>query len=199
MGVRGGIYGPIGESAHRLCDPLCFLTPGGVQGIVSHHSFHIPPATVHVPFFRRKKKNAASPSDAPIKRPPITGTIQVAGRAWTVREEKRQGPRTQILILTAEDTSDSEMHIRPNPGNEAQALEDVEPLAFDPLYRWFSTGDTERWEARLLVSEDTGAQLIKFICWGIGVFEGTYPFSNGLGFRSDDELRQLLDDMRTAD
>lgn len=150
-------------------------------------------------FFRRKKKNKSEQPAVEKRRPPITGTISVGGRPWTVREEKRQGPRTQILILSAEDGSESEMHIRPNPGNEAHTLEDVEPLAFYPLYRWFTAGDDKRWEARILLSEDTGTELIKFISWGIGVYEGRYPFNDGLGLRSDDELRDLLVKLRAVE
>jgi len=146
-----------------------------------------------VRFFRKRK----APDQAP--RVPLSGTVTVGGRGWTVREEKRQGPRPQILILNAVDDPASEMHIRPDPGNEARALEDIEPLALTPTYRWFEDLKGNRWEARIVLPDPPTSTLIKLICWGVGVFEGTYPFGNGLGLRTDDELVTLLNDLRDRD
>jgi hypothetical protein len=143
-------------------------------------------------FFRRRKDPPAEPPPRTL----LTGTVTVAGRGWIVREEKRQGPRTQILILNAVDAPSSEMHIRPDPGNEARALEDVEPLALTPTYRWFEDEVGHRWEARIGLPDPPTATLIKLICWGVGVFEGPYPFDNGLGVRTDAELVALLEDLR---
>lgn len=144
--------------------------------------------------FFRKRKKTPDPQHAP--RIPLAGTVTVGGRTWTVREEKRQGPRPQILILKAVDAPSSEMHVRPDPGNEARALEDVEPLAMSPTYRWFEDGKGHRWEARIVLPDPPTTTLIKLICWGVGVFEGIYPFPDGLGVRSDRELVDLLDTFR---
>jgi hypothetical protein len=143
-------------------------------------------------FFFRKNKRKQEQGDAQNQptRPMINGAVQVGGLEWTVREEKRQGPRPQILILSASDGS--EMHVRPSPGTEAAALEDVEPLAADPAYRWFTDPDGVRWETRMVVPDPPTRMLVKFIAWGVGVYEGPYPFTNGLGLRSDTELRDLL-------
>ena len=62
--------------------------------------------------------------------------------------------------------------------------------------RWFTDGDGVRWEARIVVhSEGKGPdrELVKFISNAREVREGDYDFPGGLGLRSDDELRQLLD------
>ena len=132
----------------------------------------------------------------------IQGVVTVAGREWTVREEKRQGAQAQaaqLLILEAVDGSKSEMHVRPAPGREASTLDDVEPLAFEPLYRWVTDTDGTRWEVRLVVPDPPVRQLVKFICWGSGVFEGAYPYADGLGLRTDSELRDLLADLKRTE
>ena len=142
-------------------------------------------------FFRKKKrKQEQGAPQGQSKRPMINGAVQVGGLEWTVREEKRQGPRPQILILSASDGS--EMHLRPSPGTEAVTLEDVEPLAADPAYRWFTDTDGVRWETRMVVPDPPTRMSVKFIAWGVGVYEGLYPFTNGLGLRSDAELKELL-------
>ena len=89
------------------------------------------------------------------------------------------------------------MHVRPNPGQEVHALEDLEGPASDPSHRWFCDSDSQRWEVRMVQSDSpTPTLLIKFICWGVGVFEGPYAFRGGLGTLRDDELRQILLAMR---
>ncbi len=57
----------------------------------------------------------------------LTGVVQTGGYKWKVREEKRQGPRSQIFILTAVDSPACEMHIRPMPGTEAKTIESPAP------------------------------------------------------------------------
>ncbi len=129
----------------------------------------------------------------------IHGVVTVAGREWTVREEKRQGAQAQaaqLLILEAVDGSESEMHVRPGPGREASTLGEVEPLAYEPLYRWVTDADGRRWEVRMVVPDPPVRHLVKFICWGTGVFEGAYPHDGGLGLRTDTELRDLLADLK---
>ncbi len=146
-------------------------------------------------FFRRKRQ--PSNDTGPKPRPPLSGEIHLANRTWTVREEKRQGPRPQILILTATDDPACEIHVRPDPGQEAKELANVEPLARDPSHRWFCDNDGQRWEARIVQTERM-VQLVKFICWGVGVFEGPYPYKSGLGTLSDDQLRRTLGDLRNV-
>ena len=162
--------------------------------------------TTNVFFFRKKKANGMTrPADgtpqagAPaMPRPMLKGVVTVGGREWTVTEEKRQGPRPQILILRANDAATSEMHVRPAPGSEANSLEDVEPLAADPTSRWLTDAQGLRWEIRLVVPDPPTCYLVKFISWQRGVFEGAYPFSTGLGLRTDEELSRLLADFRAA-
>ena len=91
------------------------------------------------------------------------------------------------------------MHIRSSPGTEAAALEDVEPLAADPAYRWFADSDGVRWETRMVVPDPPTRMLVKFIAWGVGVYEGPYPFTNGLGLRTDAELNELLLALKSED
>jgi hypothetical protein len=124
----------------------------------------------------------------------LSGVVQTGGYKWQVREEKRQGPRGQIFILTAVDAPVCEMHIRPMPGTEAKTIEEVQLLAGDPAYRWFADADERRWEVRLVIrTEPNGIEvmLAKFIS-GTDVYEGEYSFRNGLGMRTDEELRELL-------
>jgi hypothetical protein len=117
----------------------------------------------------------------------LTGVVQTGGYKWKVREEKRQGPRSQIFILTAVDSPACEMHIRPMPGTEAKTIEEVQLLAGEP-----------RWEVRLVIrTEPNGIEvmLAKFIS-GTDVYEVEYSFRNGLGVRTDEELRELLGKVR---
>jgi hypothetical protein len=129
----------------------------------------------------------------------LTGVVQTGGYKWQVREEKRQGPRSQIFILTAVDAPACEMHIRPMPGTEAKTIEEVQLLAGEPAYRWFVDAEERRWEVRLVIrTEPNGIEvmLAKFIS-GTDVHEGEYSFRNGLGVRTDEELRELLKEVRS--
>lgn len=137
-----------------------------------------------------KKKTKA----AAARRPPLAGTVSVAGTEWNVHEEKRQGPRSQLLVYTRPSDTDAAMHVRPPDASPAQTLEDAESLAADPLYRWFVHAG-RRWEARLVVRsepETPDVMLVKFIA-GREVFEGEYPHRTGLGLRTDAELIELLE------
>ena len=126
----------------------------------------------------------------------LSGKINLGGREWNVSEEKRGGPQTQLLSLTAVDSSGAGMQIRLGSGQEAKSLEEVELYAATPAIRWFTDKNGLRWEARIVVhSESKGAdrELVKFISDARDVREGGYGFPDGLGRRSDDELRELLD------
>lgn len=125
----------------------------------------------------------------------LSGKIAIGGREWTVSEEKRGGPQTQLLSLTAVDSPGAAMQIRLGAGQEAKSLEEVELYAANPAIRWFTDNNGLRWEARIVVhSEPKGAdrELVKFISDARDVREGGYGFHDGLGRRSDDELRELL-------
>lgn len=78
---------------------------------------------------------------------------------------------------------------------EAKALEDVEPLARNPTYRWFRQ-DAMRWEVRIVSSDRPPGRRIKFVSWTAGVFEGDYDFPDGLGLRTDEELGRLLGELK---
>jgi hypothetical protein len=126
----------------------------------------------------------------------LSGTIHIGGHEWDVSEEKRGGPQTQLISLTALDSPGSSMQIRLGTGQEARSLEEVELYAASPAIRWFTDRDGLRWEARIVV--DSGPkgpdrELVKFISDARDVREGAYGFADGLGRRSDDELRSLLD------
>jgi len=127
----------------------------------------------------------------------LTGTVKIGGHEWNVSEERRGGPQTQLLSLTAVDSPEACMQIRLAPGQEAKTLEDVGLFAADPAIRWFADEAGFRWEARIVVhSEPKGPdrELVKFISDARDVREGTYGLSGGLGLRTDDELRELLAD-----
>ena len=129
----------------------------------------------------------------------LRGEVEVNGRTWHVREEIRQGDRPQIFILTAADSDTSEMHIRPIPGIELTTIEEVLDVAADPITRSFVDQGGVRWESRMVVnSGETGdAELIKLYSYqDAEVFEQAYPFSDGLGLRTDEELLGLLDKAR---
>ena len=136
---------------------------------------------------------AAEPARAPIE-----GVVCVAGRDWRVREEKRQGPFTQMLVLAAVDGAPSEMHLRPMPGSEAHHIDDVAALGTSPAYRWLDDEDGVPWEARLVTPDPPAEMLIKFIARKKPVvFEGPYGHQGGgLGLRSDEELRVSLRRLR---
>jgi hypothetical protein len=81
-------------------------------------------------------------------------------------------------------------------GQEAKSLEEVELYAANPAIRWFIDKNGLRWETRIVVqSEPKGPdrELVKFISDARDVREGKYGYADGLGRRSDDELRELLD------
>ena len=131
--------------------------------------------------------------EAAAPRAPIEGVVCVAGRDWRVREEKRQGPFTQMLVLSAVDGTPSEMHLRPMPGSEARQIDDVAALGETPAYRWFDDEDGVPWEARLVTPDPPSELLIKFIARKKPVvFEGPYGHQGGLGLRTDEELRVSL-------
>ncbi len=121
--------------------------------------------------------------------------MKIGGHEWDVSEEKRGGPQTQLISLTAVDSPDARMQIRLGVGQEARTLEDVELYAADPVIRWFADQEGLRWEVRIVVhSEPKGPdrELVKFISDSRDVREGAYGLPGGLGLRSDEELRQLL-------
>jgi hypothetical protein len=194
------------DSGRRSSSLACGITLTGPSQPVNIRPPNL--RTLHLTnvfFFRKKKDDPSRPagrtpeSGAPaMPRPMLKGVVSVGGREWTVTEEKRQGPRPQILILRANDAPTSEMHVRPIPGSEAKSLEEVELLAADPTSRWLTDAQGLRWEIRLVVPDPPTCYLVKFISWQSGVFEGAYPFSTGLGHRTDDDLRRLLADLRTA-
>jgi len=136
------------------------------------------------------------PKATQAKRPLLRGEIEVCGRTWQVREEKRQGPRPQIFILTDGDAPQNEMHIRPLPGQEASSLDEVSIMSAEPDTRVFFDEGGARWEARIVVaSTDAGdRRLVKLLTYEAGgqVYEEPYPFADGLGLRTEDQLRELL-------
>jgi hypothetical protein len=148
-------------------------------------------------FFRRRKKRTDSEAVEEGPRPPIAGQITLVSRTWNVTEQKRAGPRPQLLVLKAADEPAAEIHVRPDPDMEAKTLEDVEPLARNPTYRWFQHAGG-RWEVRIVQSDTPPGQRIKFVSWTAGVYEGDYAFRDGLGVRTDEELRALLAALQKA-
>lgn len=130
----------------------------------------------------------------------MNGTIEVGGHEWDVREERRQGPYERIFVLDARDESDARMQVRPDPGTEISTLEEVRLLAHDPHLRWFRDDAATIWEARIVVSSDPGkpeGRLVKFLS-RTEVYEVKYDFADGLGARTDDQLRDLLSLAREA-
>ncbi len=120
-----------------------------------------------------------------------------------MREERRQGPRPQIFILKAADVPQSEIYIRPLPGQVVSTLDEVRVLCADPDTRVFLDESGKRWEARIVIaSTDAGeTRLIKLLSYEAGgqVFEEPYPYTDGLGLRTDDELRELVAGTRQSD
>jgi hypothetical protein len=137
------------------------------------------------------------------QRPLLRGEIDACGRHWAVREERRQGPRPQMFILNAIDAPENEMHIRPLPGEQVSTLDEVVPLSVEPATRIFFDEDGRRWEARIVIAygESGEKQLIKLLTYEVGgeVYEGPYPFPDGLGVRTEGELRQLLVGLRAQE
>lgn len=126
----------------------------------------------------------------------LNGTIKIGEQEWVVSEEKRGGPQAQLLSLSSKDTPGASMQIRLGAGQEAKSLEEVEFYAGNPSIRWFLDKNGLRWETRIVVqSEPEGSdrELVKFISDARDVREGKYGYADGLGRRSDDELRKLLE------
>jgi hypothetical protein len=132
----------------------------------------------------------------PAARAPISGSIQIGDREWQVREERRAGPWPQLLVLTAADAATSEMHVRLPEGDQVAELDEVAPRAASPACRWFVDAEGARWEIRLVLSDSPGRRFVKFIRWPDDVYEDEYLFDDGLGFRSDAELQDLLRKLR---
>ncbi len=125
----------------------------------------------------------------------LSGTVELDGCTWEVLEERRAGPQSQLFALRKEDAPSSRMHVRPLPGQTVTTLEEVGALAADPAIRWFSDSGGIEWEARLVVHSAPNTrdvQLVKLISQKLQVHERPYPFAEGLGRRSDEELRNLL-------
>ncbi|UCG85765.1 MAG: hypothetical protein JSW71_17875 [Gemmatimonadota bacterium] len=128
--------------------------------------------------------------------PMLTGTVEIEGNTWEVTEEKRAGPQKQLFSLVLAESPHSRMHVRPLPGQAVSTLDEVAALAADPAVRWFADSEGVEWEARLVVrSEPNSADvlLVKFISEQFAVHEGPYPFRDGLGARTDADLRGLLE------
>jgi hypothetical protein len=126
----------------------------------------------------------------------LKGTVELEGSNWDVVEELRAGPQSQLFSLTMAGSPQSRMHVRPPPGQTVTALEEVAELAADPAIRWFSDSSGVQWEARIVVHSEPNvadALLVKFISAKQQVREVDYPFRDGLGRRSDQELRDLLE------
>ena len=125
----------------------------------------------------------------------LSGTLEIDGQTWVVKEEKRAGPQAQLFALTLEEIPQSRMHVRPLPDQSVTTLEDVGALAADAGIRWFADSEGVQWETRIVVHSEPNAadvMLVKFISERFQVCEGPYPFGDGLGKRTDDELRDLL-------
>jgi len=125
----------------------------------------------------------------------LSGTVEIDGRTWVVKEERRAGPQAQLFALTSEEAPQSRMHVRPLPDQPVKTLEEVGALAADAGIRWFADPDGAPWETRIVVHSEPNAadlMLVKFISEQFQVCEGPYPFRDGLGRRTDDELRALL-------
>jgi hypothetical protein len=188
MRVTGGVMGLPGPAfvLLTLAFPMMTAWGGAVLGSAA----------------RPKRNNPADPETKPAKRPLLRGEIDACGRTWQVREERRQGPRPQIFILTDADVPQNEMHVRPLPGQEASSLDDVRLKSADPDTRVFFDEAGGRWEARIVVaSTEAGDQrLVKLLTYQGGgqVFEEPYPFVDGLGLRTEDQLRELLAGARTG-
>ena len=188
MAVTGGVMGLPGSgfAALTLAFPMVMAWGGAVVGgaVKTRTS--------------RNRQGAADAADdtAPPVRPLLRGKIVVKQRTWRVREERRQGPRSQIFILNDADVPQSEIHVRPLPGQVISTLDEVRVLCVDPDSRVFFDESGRRWEARIVIgSTDAGeTRLIKLLSYEAGgqVFEEPYPYTDGIGLRTDDELRELL-------
>jgi hypothetical protein len=135
-----------------------------------------------------------SPADGTESRPLLEGTIEIDGRTWEVKEERRGGPWSQLLILTARDGGHGVMHVRPEPGAEATTLEEAEIHAANPALRYFAD-DGEAWQVRRVQASGEGGKeipMLKFISRDGAVRECRFSSPSGLGLLSDDSLRELL-------
>ena len=125
----------------------------------------------------------------------LAGVVEMAGRTWQLREEKRMGPRPQIFILSDAETPVNEMHVRPLPGHEVSSIDEVTLLSTDPETRTFADEEGILWEARIILgSDETGSkQLIKVLSYQARkVYEEPYAFGDGLGRRTESELRHIV-------
>ena len=192
MAVAGGVMGLPGSgfAVLTLAFPMVMAWGGAVVGgaVKARTS--------------RSRQGAADTADVPV-RALLRGEIVVKERTWQVREERRQGPRPQIFILTAADVPQSEIYIRPLPGQVISTLDEVRVLCVDPDTRVFLDESGKRWEARIVIaSTDAGeTRLIKLLSYEAGgqVFEQPYPYTDGLGLRTDNELRELVAGARQSD
>lgn len=196
--VWTAIVGEAGELARRA---------GGVFGLPSVGFVILTPAyamamawgaAVVAGALRRLGRLGGAKAEAPPRRM-LSGTVEVAGRTWQLREEKRMGPRPQIFILSDAEVPENEMHVRPLPGHEVASVDDVTRLSTDPETRTFADQQGILWEARIILgSDETGSrQLIKVLSYQARkVYEEPYPFGDGLGLRTEDELRQIVSDAK---
>jgi hypothetical protein len=125
----------------------------------------------------------------------LSGTVEIEGSNWEVAEELRAGPQSKLFTLTMVGSPQSRMHVRPLPGQSATTLDEVAALAADPAIRWFTDTSGIQWEARIVVHSEPNAAdvlLVKFISDQHEVREVKYPFPDGLGRRTDEELQALL-------
>ena len=195
VAVTGGVMGLPGSGfvALTLAYPMVMAWGGAVVGGA---------VKTRTPRSKPNGVDAATDNESPV-RPLLRGVIVVKERTWQVREERRQGPRPQIFILNAADVPQSEIHIRPLPGQVITSLDEVRVLCVDPDTRVFFDGSGKRWEARIVIaSTDAGeTRLIKLLSYEAGgqVFEEPYPYTDGLGLRTDDELRELLAGARKSE
>lgn len=144
------------------------------------------------------KRHLGRRREPPKPRPLLAGSVRLGDREWRVREERRQGPFPQLFVLEDPAAPASEMHVRVPETDPVLSLEDLEARAPDPSDRWFADAEGRRWEARLVLPDPPDRRLVKFICWEVGVYEGDWPFPEGLGLRSDDDLRRRLEELRAG-
>ncbi len=195
MAVAGGVMGLPGSgfAVLTLAFPMVMAWGGAVVGGA---------VKARTSRSRQGVADTADGAGSPI-RPLLRGEIVVQERTWQVREERRQGPRPQIFILTAADVPQSEIYIRPLPGQVISTLDEVRVLCVDPDTRVFFDVSGKRWEARIVIaSTDAGeTRLIKLLSYEAGgqVFEQPYPYTDGLGLRTDNELRELVAGARQSD
>lgn len=142
-------------------------------------------------FFKRRR-------EPPPPRALLQGRVRLGAREWQVHEERRQGPFPQLFVLTDPEAPGSAMHLRLPEADPALSLEEVEARAAEPTDRWFADAEKRRWEARLVFPDPPDRRLVKLICWDVGVYEGAWPFPGGLGLPGDEELRRLLEKLRSS-